>query len=770
MRNAKEKYRVQYLKNILKISITIIIVILFLILPLNNLERQQTLRESSQPHFIYKSLSNNSSSSMVQLPGNIPFLINNTSFASALKNVSPANSSKTLNIEMYLSLQNLSNLYNLSQNISSPVSNQYHQFMNPAQFRNKYYPSKSEIASIMSYYQNLGFKVWQYSYSPLMIILNGTISIIESAFHLKLYNFHWSPTNITFISNEQNPSIPKIFQNYILHIYGMSYSSLALFNPSQSNNFKTSFSPSNLSDQLNVNSLPLTPTNLRSYYGINNLISSGYSGQNESIGILGVGESFDYSSVDSFFSHYNIPIPRITQINLTNNGKNPYSEGMEADLDVEWAGSMAPSSHIYDIMSPFNLTGIGNNAINLELYYYLNKVDPNIISGSWAELQFHHDSGFASIYSQIGLQAVMEGTTMFLGSGDSYNINYMTVMTSQYIVSVGGVYTALGNSGQISSQSAWYCPPGNWYGGALGSGGGSNYFFNLPSYQHSALISVPSTIKTRGEPDISMPSANLITDYQGRFITGSGTSYATPISAGAFADIESFLASKMNNSYSRLGWIQPLLYSLGYHSYYGYNAFFKVSNLQSGNWPNSGKYLGSGWNSHVGIGSLQVYNLAKDIMNYLGTPNPALFFKKQIDSNNVNITWIKSDYKNLNATLTSLSLKNATLSTLFGNITINESTLHANITSTSKVVVGSQVTITTLFGNLTGKVTSITDGKAYILTNIGIISQNVSSIRVIQNTSSYSSSYIVYFLILSIISVSVIFLYYYLNRVRTRNG
>ncbi|EQD58509.1 multitransmembrane protein [mine drainage metagenome] len=237
----------------------------------------------------------------------------------------------------------------------------------------------------------------------------------------------------------------------------------------------------------------------------------------------------------------------------------------------------------------------------------------------------------------------MEGTTIFLGSGDSYNINYMTVMASQYIVSVGGVYTNLGNSGQIRSQCAWYCPPGNWYGGALGSGGGNSYFFNLPSYQHSSLISVPSNITNRGEPDISMPSANLITNYQGQFITGSGTSYATPITAGAFADIESFLASKMNNSNLRLGWIQPILYSLGYHSYYGYDAFFKVSNLQSGFWSNSRKYLGSGWNSHVGIGSLHAYNLAKDIMNYLEMPNPSLFFEKQIDSNNVNITWIKND-------------------------------------------------------------------------------------------------------------------------------
>ena len=40
--------------------------------------------------------------------------------------------------------------------------------------------------------------------------------------------------------------------------------------------------------------------------------------------------------------------------NLTSSGGNSYPQGFEADLDVEWAGAMAPNATICDVMQPFD--------------------------------------------------------------------------------------------------------------------------------------------------------------------------------------------------------------------------------------------------------------------------------------------------------------------------------------------------------------------------------------------------------------------------------
>jgi subtilase family serine protease len=276
---------------------------------------------------------------------------------------------------------------------------------------------------------------------------------------------------------------------------------------------------------------------------------------------------------------------------------------------------MAPNATIYDVMQPFNLTGIGDNAVNLELYYMLNVVDPNIVSGSWAELQFHHDQGFADIYNNIGLQAVVEGITIFLGSGDSHDLNYLTVMGSKYIVTVGGIHPELNSSGEIVNQYAWYNPSGEWYGGPTGSGGGQSYFFPIPGFEKNYSIRVNGTNNMEGLPDLSMPASELITFGLGEYMTGDGTSYATPILAGMMASIESGI-SKDRNLTSRLGWIQPMLFNLSYGKVWGNNSYMNVSYTEPGSWVGSDMYLGTGWNAYTGIGSINAYNLYIDIKNY----------------------------------------------------------------------------------------------------------------------------------------------------------
>lgn len=603
LNEAKKRWRIAV------VGISILIAVLFLASSFQPVENNLNLTSPANEY----SMNFGHHSGMTQLTGNVPYMMQNSSFSSELQLIGQAPANTTLTLTLYLGYSHMNFLQWYVNQVNNPYSMLFHHYMNPSEFRALFYPNQRTINNIESYYANLGFKVWNYNYAPTVIVVQGNVSLVESTFHVSEYVYKFLPNHAEFITNTANPSVPSQFSS-IFHVYGLSYASDALLTTG-SQQLKTNTIIQGQVSGPSGNSYILTPTSLSSYYQVNQLFAQGYTGQNTKIGILGVGESVNMTAVSMFWNGYGIHNPTVNFVNLTSNGLNPYGQGFESDLDVEWSGAMAPQATIYDVMQPFNLTGIGNNAVNLELFYMLNVVDPNVVSGSWAELQFHHDSGFAKIYTYIGLQAAAEGITVFLGSGDSHDINYLTVMASKYIVSVGGVYPIMNDTGAMTSEYAWYQPIYTWYGGAVGSGGGSSYFFSKPYYQTHEAINVPSQYSTRGQPDIAMPASNLITNYNGNWYIGGGTSYATPITAGIFASMESSMNSHFGKS-SRLGWIQPMLYNLGYGTQYGYQAYNSVTYLQPGSWLTNSGYLGPGWNEFTGIGSLQAYNLYRDIQNY----------------------------------------------------------------------------------------------------------------------------------------------------------
>lgn len=555
----------------------------------------------------------------VELHGNVPYVMTDPAFSQNLLNLGPVNPNQQTSVVLYLNMTNLSQLKTFDSAVNSPYSSVFHQFLTPSQFMSMYYPNQTEISSIDSYYSGMGFHVWSYSFAPLAVVLTGTVAQIQSAFGVMEYNYAFTypgSPGAEFMTNTANPYIPTQFANDIVHVYGLSYSTSVLLSSSNAKQLKTDLSNvQSVSDPFAGPSV-LTPTNLMNYYNVSTLQNAGYTGHGIKIGILGVGESVNMSSVSMFWNAYGIHNPTVSFVNVTQNGQNPYAQGFEADLDVEWAGAMAPNASIYDVMVPFNITGIGDNAVNFEMYYYFNVVDPQIISGSWAEFQFHHDTGFAEIYTQMGMQAVAQGITIFLGSSDSHSPFYLTVMTSQYIVSVGGVNTQLNSTGAIVNETGWYQPEYQFYGGPVGSGGGNSYFYARPFYQSSERIIVPSVYTNRAQPDISMPSTHLITAFGGGFYTAGGTSYATPISAGIFADIAQALNQSLTPGGGYMGWIQPTLYNLGYGSLYGLPAFHQVNYVQPYPGMVGSGYLGPGWNDFAGIGTLSAANLTVDIAGY----------------------------------------------------------------------------------------------------------------------------------------------------------
>ena len=288
------------------------------------------------------------------LSGNIPYMMQNSTFSSDLELIGPAPGNANMTLTLYLGLKNMEFLHWYVDQVNNPNSALFHNYMSPGQFRTLFYPPYPYIRTIENYYSQAGFRVWNYQYAPTVIVLGGNVSLVESTFHVREYLYKFTPNGAVFMTNTANPSVPSEFSD-IFHVYGLSYSSEALLVSGTSLGVKSNAFIEGQAPSPEGNSYTLTPPNLYSFYQVNKLFENGFSGKGTSIGILGVGQSVDMSAVSTFWNEYGIHNPATKFINLTSNGKNPYRQGFEADLDVEWSGALAPNATIYDVMQPLDL-------------------------------------------------------------------------------------------------------------------------------------------------------------------------------------------------------------------------------------------------------------------------------------------------------------------------------------------------------------------------------------------------------------------------------
>ncbi|MEM0157843.1 MAG: thermopsin family protease, partial [Thermoplasmataceae archaeon] len=256
----------------------------------------------------------------VELAGNTPYVMTDPAFQPYLLNVGEADPSAPMSVVIYLNMTNLTELQTFDSAVNSPLSPSFHQFLTPQQFMSAYYPSQSTISAVESYYSSQGLKVWSYAYAPLAIVVSGTVGQIESAFGVIEFNYYFTYPGAypsEFMTNTANPYIPAQFNGTILHVYGLSYSTDVLLGGVNQQQVKTGLSGISAVSVPYANNATLTPPNLENYYNVTTLHNMGYTGKGISIGILGVGEAVNMSSVSEFWNTYGIPNPTVHLINLT---------------------------------------------------------------------------------------------------------------------------------------------------------------------------------------------------------------------------------------------------------------------------------------------------------------------------------------------------------------------------------------------------------------------------------------------------------------------
>jgi uncharacterized protein (TIGR03437 family) len=443
------------------------------------------------------------------------------------------------------------------QNPSSPL---YRKWLTPEEFGNRFGLSPGDHSKVVAWLASEGLTVDEAARGRNWVAFSGTAEKVSKSLRTPLRRFEVD--GVTHYANSSEASVPEALSGVAGGFLGLDdfyLRSMAIPVP-----------------EYNSGTLHyLVPEDYATIYNIAPLYQAGFDGTGQNIAIVGQSNVL-LSDIRAFRTRYNLPVndPKIILYSTSDPGFN--GAQLEGNLDLEWAGAIAPKANLTYVYGP--------NAFTATVFAVNMNVAP-IISISYGGCEVNYA---ASYYRSIAQQANAQGITILAASGDSgaggcdaqgsqpfatkgRMVDFPAVMPE--VTAVGGTqfvegtgnYWATTNSPNFGSALS-YIPEAAWSENSpagLGStGGGASQFYARPSWQNGP--GVPND-QARHVPDISLSAAGhdaYYINYLGGNGGVAGTSASAPSLAGIIALLNQYQVAKGFQAQPGLGNINPQLYRL----------------------------------------------------------------------------------------------------------------------------------------------------------------------------------------------------------------
>jgi subtilase family serine protease len=484
---------------------------------------------------------------MRTLPGHVPDAI------AQLQPLGRLPATRQLRLAVSLPLRNQDALASLLQRLYDPASPDYHHYLTPDQFTERFGPTQEDYQTVINFAKGSGLEIAGTHSSRILLDLRGNASDVEKAFHVTLHNYQHPAEARQFYAPDVDPSVDAALP--ILDIVGLSDYALlrpALHKkPAQAEGVPASGSQTNGA---------YLGSDFRHAYAPG--VSLNGAGQ-----MVGLFEADGYYTSDITAYETLAGLPNVPLINVSVDGFNgpPGSGTEEVSLDIEMAIAMAPGLAAVVVFE-------GPNNVSDWLDILDNMSSSNQIqqfSSSWGYTGgANPNTSFDSVFQKMAAQ----GQSFFQASGDGDAwINPIWVpAASPYLTSVGGTGLTMSgagvayssefvwNSGNLGPGDAWP-PNGNGY---WGSGGGISTVYSIPSWQQGISMTANNgSTNMRNIPDVALTADSIWITYSnglsGNFM---GTSCAAPLWAGFMALVNQQADASTGTN---VGFINPAVYAIG---------------------------------------------------------------------------------------------------------------------------------------------------------------------------------------------------------------
>jgi uncharacterized protein (TIGR03437 family) len=452
----------------------------------------------------------------------------------------------------------MTDLAQLVADQQNPASPQYHQWLAPEAFGDRFGLSHADMAKIAAWLKGQGFTIDRQARGGNWIAFSGTAAQTSRSFHTSIHRY--SVNNESHFANAGDPEVPEALAGIATGFLGLNdfplQSMAHLVTPAFTNAGQHFIAPADFST-------------------IYNLTPLGLDGTGQTIAIVGQSDVFA-SDLSQFRTRYGLPANTARMILYGGADPGVTSAVVEGELDLEWAGAIAPKATLTYVY--------GASAFSAMLYAIEANLAP-IVSVSYGTCEV---GVAASAYEAIAQQANAQGITIVAASGDSgaaacdsqgfmpqatLGRSVLFPATLPEVTGIGGTqftegtgtYWTATNSSTFGSALS-YIPEAAWNesdGAGLGaSGGGASRLYPKPAWQNGPGVPADGA---RDVPDLAFSAAGhdayeLV--FEGGNAAIAGTSCGTPTFAGIVALLNQYQIKNAHQAAPGLGNINPQLYRL----------------------------------------------------------------------------------------------------------------------------------------------------------------------------------------------------------------
>jgi subtilase family serine protease len=325
------------------------------------------------------------------------------------------------------------------QDRSSP---NYHKWLTPEQFAERFGVSQGDISKITAWLQSQSFQVFSVPRGRTSVSFSGTAAQIQSAFKTEIHRYNVNGQ--THIGNSTAVQVPAVLSGVVTGVRGLTDYHPRPMYVRPVHGAKIGLHPSYTTPGQGTG-YALAPGDIGTIYDLNPLYnaSPAIDGTGQKLAIIGETDIY-LADIADFRSDFGLNpitgcstdangIVTATSCNTTNfqyllvpgvadlGAPSTCGDLPESDLDIEWSGAAARNAQIIFVNAPgtFNseCTEITNNGgTDASLAYAIDNVVAPVISMSYGLCEA--SPGAVSIETELQ-QGNAEGITIMISSGDS---------------------------------------------------------------------------------------------------------------------------------------------------------------------------------------------------------------------------------------------------------------------------------------------------------------------------------------------------------------
>lgn len=483
-----------------------------------------------------------------------------------------------LSVAVAMKLRDEAGLDRFIAQVGDPHSAFYRHYLSPAQFLDRYGPTRESVNQVRQYLEGAGLTVTGVSANRQVVDATGSVSQLRTAFGTAIGRYYDSSTHRSFYANTSAVTLPAGIASTVQGIAGLDNHYVPHRDVIHRATPHSAAQPNG----------GYGPTDFRGAYHVpGNLDGSGVSVD------LWEFDAFPAGDITAYDQQYGLNSPAPQVIGVDGGQSGPAGGEDEVDLDIETIQGLAPAArqYVYEAPEPGN----DDNSFQKEEIDEANQIvsdkKATIVSMSWGLCETQRDSSMMASEDNAFKQGTAEGIGWFAASGDdgsddcgdgSTAVDYPA--SDPYVTGVGGTTLTVDN-GSYGGETAW-----------SGSGGGTSVVYGNPSWQ-------AGDNGKRTVPDVAAdadPNTGAATYSDGQWGVVGGTSLAAPLWAGFAALYDQQAAA---DGKAPLGFGSQAIYGVGNGSSYS----SAMNDVTSGG--NGSFGAGQGYDQVTGWGSYDTSGL-----------------------------------------------------------------------------------------------------------------------------------------------------------------